>query len=408
MIALGLAWRNLSRAPQRTVFAIAMSFVGVLAAVLVAGYMVRTFLAIQESTIRGGVAHLQIGHELSFDGYEERPLEHGLRSEDVVALREVLQEQSEVRLVLPRLSFFGLASVGERSLPFTGTGVDPRQERRLAGSFNQIEEGVGLERGDENDAYRVVVGAEMARLLGVRINDPITLMSVTTTGGLNAVDATVVGFARTGQPQVDRMLLLAPISLAQDLLRTDRLTRIAIGLEETSQTAPVRAALAVRAPNLAVRTWRELAPLYNQLRQLYANQFSVLGAVFALLVMLTIANMTALSVAERTRDIGAMRAIGLPASLIRGVFAFEGALSCLAGGLLGVLGAAGLTPLINSAEIMMPPPPNSSRGYALGVTFPPTIALLIVLSTIAMGALAAFLASGRVARIGVMDALRSS
>jgi putative ABC transport system permease protein len=406
MSPIALAWLGLVRAPMRTAFVAAMTAIGMLAALLTAGYMSRTFFSIQESTVRGGVGHLQIATPAAFDGVEERPLDQGLTPATVRKLRSELAAVDGVRLLLPRLRFNGLVSMGERSLPFIGAAVDARQERRLAGNNSRVVDGMGLERGDEANPYRVVLGTDMARLLNVQVGDLVTIMSVTSTGGLNAVDAEISGITKTGSPQADRMMLQVPLALAQSLIRTDRISVIAVALEETQRTEQVQQQISKLLPDLAVRNWRELAPLYEQLKSMYTNQFLVLGFVLALMVALPIANMTASSISERLKDIGTLRALGVARGAIHRIFILEGVGASVLGACVAMVMAALLVPLLNSLAIQMPPPPNSTVGYPLSLEFNATAAVALLCSVVVIAALAAWIATFRLSRLTIVEALR--
>lgn len=405
MIWLEIAWRNVLRNWRRSLFSISIAAVGTIAVLLAVGYMLSAFEAVRESTIRGGLGHLQIAHAEEFDGYSEYPLQHGLSAATVAEISERVSRIEPDSIVMPRLEFQGVASSGERSLIFIGEGVDPVSERRLSQYYARIVAGQGLERAAQ--PFRAVIGHEMARLLGIKTGDSVTLMSPTATSGLNAIDVEIVGLLKTGVPQVDRTRILIPIELAQKLVRSDKVTRLVIGFGDTGQTSAVYHRLVpdLQGHKVLAKTWTELAVFYHQLVDLYVRQFSVLGAIIVLVVVLTFTNAILMSVLERTREIGTLVSLGIRRRDIRLQFVLEGFLLGSGGGMLAALAAWLLILLLNSLHIQMPPPPGQTEGYPLFFIFSLPAALIAVAGISALGTLSAFMASRRVTRLDPIKAL---
>ncbi|MFC4158922.1 ABC transporter permease [Chitinimonas lacunae] len=406
MIWLEIAWRNVLRNWRRSLFTISIAAVGTIAVLLAVGYMLSAFEAVRESTIRGGLGHLQIAHAEEFGGYSEYPLQHGLPPNTVAAIREAIGKAEPYAMVMPRLEFQGVASNGERSLIFLGEGVEPLEERRLSQYYAQVIDGQGLERtGDK--PFRAVIGHDLARLLGLKVGDSLALMSPTATSGLNAIDVEVVGLLKTGVPQVDRTRVLVPLELAQKLIRTGKINRLVLGLDDTGQTDAVQARLAPVAKRLGIesRTWTELAVFYHQLVDLYLRQFSVLGAIIAVVVALTFSNAVLMSVLERSREIGTLVSLGIGRAQIRRQFVLEGLLLGLGGGTLAALLSWLLMLGLNALAIQMPPPPGQTEGYPLFFLFSLPAALAAVAGVSVLGTLSAFFASRRVTRLDPIKAL---
>lgn len=405
MIWLQLAWRDLLRNPRRSVFALAIVIIGTMASLAAAGYVLTTFHAVRDATIHQGLGHLHIATAAEFDGYEEQVLENGLTRWDAERIERVVRSSEHVELTLPRLTFQGIASSGDRSLVALGEGVDPLQERRLTAAYDQLIAGGGFEPLTQSVKYQALIGQEMARLLAVSPGDLVTILATSSGGGLNAIDVEVAGIFSSGVPQLDRMRLVVPLETAQELLQTEKVRRIAVALDETDATDRVAMDLERRLPGLVVKRWYELAPLYRQLVALYSRQAAVFGVVIGTIVLLVVFGAIAMGVLERRRDIGTLLSLGIPATRIRWMFLVQGALLGGLGGVSGGLLAFILFSALNAAHIEMPPAPGYTESYPLFIAFRLCFAAVAILAATALGLLASWQASRQVTRQNIIDAM---
>ncbi|MFO7277669.1 MAG: FtsX-like permease family protein [Pseudomonadota bacterium] len=405
MIWLQLAWRDLYRNARRSLFAVGIAAIGAVAAIATGGYLLSTFTAVRESTIRGGVGHLQIATADEFSGYEDRVLQNALTPQDVARIEDAAGSLPEVAFSLPRLAFQGIVSNGERSLVMLGEGVDSGAERRLSALYVPIVEGEGLDPQSDASPFTAVVGREMARLLGIGPGDYVTLLAISSSGGLNAIDVEIKGLFATGSPELDRMRLLVPLAAAHELLQSDRVRRIVLALESTEATAHVKRALAERLPDLEVRDWQELSPFYRQLVALYLRQAAVLAVVLATVVLLAVFTSVAMGVMERRRDIGILLSLGIPAARVRRMFLLQGALLGGIGGIGGAVSARVILWIVNSAGIRMPPAPGQTESYPLFIAFDPSTAALTAGALCLLGLAAGWTASLRVTRESIVTAM---
>jgi putative ABC transport system permease protein len=385
------------------VFVASLVGLGAMVALISAGFMSATFYIVKESTIRSGVGHFQIAHAGEFDGYEDHPLQHGLPPD---AADRIVRSLPSGAVALPRLAFEGIASSGDRSLVFLAQAIDPDAERVLGDWARRIVAGQGLAAGDPENPFRVQLGIELARLLGLQVGDSVTLMTPTALSGLNAVDAKVVGLVSRNVPEIDRTLVVAPLELGQDLLLSDRIDRFSVLLDDERRVAETRAAISEALPGLVTRGWRELTPLYDQLVALYSRQFGVFGVVITGMIVIAVVNTIMMAVLERRREIGTLLALGFPRSFLRHLFVLEGGLVAAMGAWFGLLVAGLLIQLVNRAAIQMPPPPGSSEGYQLYLMTELDAALLVFLLLTALGLLAGWLGSQSVRFKDVVEDLR--
>ena len=406
-----LALRNLARNRRRTALSLAVVAAGTAALVVTAGFVRFSFDGLREAMIHGGLGHLEIADAAAAAARGaalDRPASPALA--DWREVRRALEALPHVTAVGANLHLMGLAqSADGRSVSFVGVGAEPDRERRMG--FE-----VRLREGSDLPAAAPAPGADVALLarglaesLGVRAGEVVTLVATTPEGTLNALDVTVAGVVTTGVAELDTRFLKLPLASAQRLAQTDSVSNLLVGLDDTRATgaalAAARAALAGRAAPLAVTPWSERAPFYGQVRDLYLGIFVFLGTIVVVLVVLAASNTLVMSIMERVREIGTLRAIGTGrgqiAALLVAEAAWLGALGALAGAALGLGAVLGL----NAAGLRMPPPPGAVDPIDLRLALVPEAFAGGALRMILVLVLAGLLPAARAARLAIVDAL---
>lgn len=403
MIWLSLAARNVLANRRRSLVAIAAIAFACIALIIFAGHINNVRQGMKFGFIHGGSGHIQIAGKGAWDGFAEEQLQFGLTPAQVTALEGLADKTPDVRRVVPRLAFSGLVSSGARSLPFSGMAIDPRAERAAFGSTAAVKSGEGLTPRNAEDG--VVLGAEMARQLGVKAGDYVTVMATTVSGSLNAMDMTVIGVRELGQAQAETYYLQAKLPAVQRLLLTDKISTLVLLLEEKADIGPAKARMLTAAPGLEARDWLQLNPIYTQVMNGYETQFRVFGGMIIIVTLMGIAVLILTSVMERAREIGVMRALGLSRLQVRASFVLEGLLLCTAGLAAGILLGAGVSWAVNALHLTMPPPPSMKTGYPLRLLWDWWAPAQIAAAVMALGLAASWISSGRIARLRVVQAL---
>jgi putative ABC transport system permease protein len=401
-----VAARNLSRHRRRTHLTLLVVAFGFAALTLAFGFAAQSLEALREGTIRSGTGHVQVAARGGFETEDGTTLDRGLA--DAPRIEAVLAQDTRVAQVLPRLDFVGLLSDGKRSMPFLGTGLDPAGEARFMEVPRAVSSGRWLASRGER---AVVLGGGLARSLGARVGDTLTLLAATGDGTLNAVDGEVAGIVTLPIRELDDRYLATTLDLATELLDAgDRVSKLVVVLRRDpprpeAEAVRLRALLEEKGFPVETRSWRQLAPFYRQVRILYFGIFGFMGAVLAVVVLLASANTMVMAAAERTREIGTLRALGTRPGLIRRLFVCEGVLLALAGSACGALLALGVRFLLNHSGWTLPPPPGATGVVPLhlkayGWTF--ATGALVMLVTLAF---ASWLPARKAASMPIVEAL---
>ena len=394
------ACKNVLRNRRRSLMALTITAVGTAAALVGGGFALFTYDSLREVSARD-TGHVVLAERNFFDGDEDVPMQHGLAG--AAALAERLRTLPGVRAALPRVQFSGLISNGDKSTVFIGSGVVPEIDFRVRGVQTGFVAGEPFAAGA--DVPEIAIGKELAKIMKAKVGSSLTLLATTTEGNLNAVDVIVRGIISVGVPDIDKRLVLADVAAVQKLLLTDKVSTLSVYLKETGDTDAFAARLGVELPQLERRTWLDLAVFYRSVKALYDRIFGMLGLIMLIIVLFAMSNTLSMTVAERTREVGTLRAIGTrPGEIVRN-FVLEGAAIGGAGALAGMALAGAVTMALIFAGLQMPPPPGRSIGYPLLINFSASLYLFTGLAVVGVSTLAAYLASAKAARKPITEAL---
>ena len=184
-----------------------------------------------------------------------------------------------------------------------------------------------------------------------------------------------------------------------------RVSSLGVFLDRMEATPAAQQRLQALWPALQVQTWEQQAAFYRGVRALYDRIFGALGLIIGVIVLFVVTNAMAMTVIERTREVGTLRALGtLPGQLVRS-FALEGLLLGGLGACLGALLAGAVTLSLLLFPVEMPPPPGRSVGYPLQIAFDPTLYGATLPAVFVLAGVAAALVARRTVKLPVVDAL---
>jgi len=286
----------------------------------------------------------------------------------------------------------GFAVRGDAKAPILVTGIDPERflaiidvrRKTVAGRFDVAGDGV-------------VIGSVLAADLGVVVGDKLRV--TTTEGGSDTV--TITGVFTLGNRAVDQTWVVTSLRHAQSLFALPGgVTTIDLKVADVFDAERVAGDVRDRT-GLDVQSWMQrnadlLTGLSAQNSSKYMIQFFVVVAV-----ALGIASVLIVSVVQKSREIGILRAVGTSGSRVLRVFLIQGGVLGLVGSFLGsVLGAA----LAKLFESLARDPSGAPR-------FPVQLDLqLFVLATVlatGVGLLAAVIPARRAARLDPATAIRN-
>jgi putative ABC transport system permease protein len=363
MNTLTLALRGLTRNHRRSIVTLLAIAFGFAAISLFAGYTHNIYSGLARQSIHGELlGHLTLSKRGMSTAGKLDPQRYLLTLDEVARIEAALQHESQITLIAPRLAFSGLVTNGRASTIFIAEGISPQAMDRLQENMlteQEARSGMYDRLAKKLDPAResgVALSAGLVELLHLHVGGEAILLVNTLSGQANAMDVTVDGSFNTGNAGTNDKFAFVPLALAQSLLdaegRADRLTLL---LEDVTQTEAIRdrllAKLSAAGFDLEIATWQELSSFYRQVHGMFNMIFGFIFSIVLAVVLMSVANSVGMTVIERTREIGTLRAIGLKRSGVIRLFATETLLLTLLGCGVGFLLTVGVRYGINGSHI---------------------------------------------------------
>ena len=398
-----MAFRNTFRNRRRTALNVLMIAGGVSTMLLFEGLVHRMVVGLRETTIKTQTGHLQIAKQAYWKKTSKSPKET-LISNYETWIRNI-KKNPHVTYATGRLTFFCLLSKGERSSSAQGVSFDPKAEYQRQRSFKFIS-GRGLRPGKR---FEIAVGSGLAKKLTIKAGDQVVLLGQTYDGVVNALEMKVAGIFSTSISEFDDASFIIPLTSAQTLLDTKGVEQIVVGLDDTSSTATVKGELTRRldlaSVGIGIRTWYWLATLYRQVAEFNRVQNTAFKLIIMSLILLSIMNTIGNSIAERTGEIGTVRAMGeKPGSLVF-QFMLEGLILGIFGAVAGIVLGTVAGQVINAMKIpvMMP---GASTFFYLEIDFLWSAVKEAAIVSVGAAGVAAVIPALRASRMNIIESLR--
>ena len=188
--------------------------------------------------------------------------------------------------------------------------------------------------------FGVVLGLDLARQLGLRLGDPVTLISpngqVTPAGVLPRLkQMQVVGLFNSGHYEYDSALVMLHVEDAGKIFRLEGPTGVRLKIKDLHEARTVAREL---APNLstgmAIRDWTQQNKTWFAAVQVEKRMMFIILTLIVAVAAFNLVSTLVMSVTDKRADIAILRTLGASPKSIMGIFMVQGAM-------VGVMGTVG-------------------------------------------------------------------
>ncbi|WP_310463620.1 lipoprotein-releasing ABC transporter permease subunit [Sphaerotilus sp.] len=269
-------------------------------------------------------------------------------------LAEAALKNPQVAAAAPFVSAQALLARGEDMHGVMVRGISPEEESHVTPLAAQLKDTVlkKLQPG----AWGVVLGAQLARSMGVVEGDSVTLVTPsgqTTPAGVvpRLKQMTVVGVFNAGHYEYDNGLVLMHIDDAARLFRTGGPQGVQLRLKDQQLARQVSAELtATLGPQVQVRDWTRTNAAWYDAVQIEKRMMFIILTLIVAVAAFNLVSTLVMTVTDKQADIAILRTLGASPRSVMGIFMVQGAASGVMGTLAGL--ALGLVIAFNVGVIV--------------------------------------------------------
>lgn len=301
-----------------------------------------------------------------------------------------LEAMPQVAAVSPMVSAAGLAVRGEASRAIALMGVELERYDRIVKLRSKVVAGTArLEPGEG------LIGLELAQDLGVQVGDRIGIVANGVEDALR-----ITALVDLGVKDLNRRTVIVPLRTAQSLVGLPgSATGLDLALHDIWAAQDLAGGLSARWPYKA-ESWQQANAQLVSALNAQSVSTSVIRAVVMIVVVLGIASVLVVSVVQKQREIGILRAMGATRGQVLRVFLLQGLVVGALGSALGVLLAVALIWLFTHFV-------RGSDGLPLfNITLDAGLALRIAALATVCGLLASVAPARRASRLDPAQAIR--
>ena len=274
-------------------------------------------------------------------------------------------ENPRVKAAAPYVLGQAMLSAGDVNRGVIVRGIDPSREDTVADIGSHMRRGslADLKPG----GFGIVLGAEVARSLGVLVGDTVVAITpqgtVTPAGTLPRIKSfRVVGIFEIGMYEFDSGLALIDLADAQKLYRVDGVSGVRLKLDDLF-AAPVVARELARTvrTDAELRDWTQSHANFFRAVQIEKRVMFIILTLIVAVAAFNIVSAQVMLVTDKQADIAILRTLGASPASILTIFVIQGALIGVIGTMIGVAGGVALA---LNVETVVP-----AIERTLGVTF---------------------------------------
>lgn len=301
---LKLIWRNLWRNSRRTLITMASIAFAVLFAVLMKSFQNGVFNNLIKNVVGYYSGYVQI-HQNGY--WNEQVLDNSFELKNTLTAQ--LQENPQIKEIVPRLETFVLASKGNTTKGCLLVGTDVVRENNLTQLKSKLIKGAYFEKNEE----AVLLAEGLAERLNVSVNDTIVLFGQGFHGVMAAGKYKIKGIVHLASPAMNDAFVYLPLVATQYFLSAEnRLTSISLGIDNPENTdAIVQNLKNGIGQQYEVMPWQVMMPEIANHIKADGFSFYIFSGILYLIIGFGLFGTVLMMTTERKYEFGMLIAIGM-------------------------------------------------------------------------------------------------
>jgi len=293
---------------------------------------------------------------------------------DYVSLKNNLKNISHIKGISPQAQGQVFMIERNKTFPLVLKGIEPSLEKEVS----QIAQYIIKGKLDDLDASGIILGKELAGILGINLNDEVTIYNLNG----EPFSLKVKGLFYSGIYDYDLNFVFTNLGKARQIfgLEAGYVNQVGIKLDNLYLAETIKKKI---QENLGfgynVRTWQEINKNFFAALKLEKITMFIILFLIVLVAAFNIISTLIVVVVEKTKDIGILMALGLSKTAIRKIFTFKGLFIGLTGAVWGLAGGLFICFLLKHYQfIKLPQDIYYIQYLPVRIVFWPDIALIIL------------------------------
>ena len=312
MILLKMAFRNLLKQKRRSLFTAVSMILGFVMCSISVGMIEGGFGNIVKAFTGAKTGHVQIHRK----GYLENPglYKNFVWNDDIL---KIILQVKNVEQTSPRLISGGLAFVDKKTTATQIKGIDPKSEASVTSLDKKVGRGSYLlKEKSEEGLYDAVITNSLAESLNADIGSRIVIISQAADGSIANDMFKVVGILSKESDSLEQRTVFVSLKDAQSFLSLDKkVHEIAVRLNSYKKSFSSSAAISKvlysnDLKNLSCEPWEIIEQQFYNGMVAKKEGNSIMLFVVMLIVGIGVLNTVLMSILDRMREYGVMKAMG--------------------------------------------------------------------------------------------------
>lgn len=334
---INLSIKNLLLYKTRTILTFLILGFGIFTYIIVEGMLDGMTNQTVESIIQMQSSDIQIYPE----GYNKEEHFSILEVKDEDKIINTLNSKSFVTAYSKRVTFTAMLEQSSGMYPIKVIGINPEEDEKTLKIMEYLGQNIKSSFNKNYDTLYdnipACIGKSLAKELNLKEKDSFIISFKTKGGMFNSLNLEVIKIYMTADSFLNSSCIIVPYEVAKNSLAIDSSTNILVKTNNLQKVKNYTLDLQKSLSNVTISNWMEEGKEIIEISKT-KGKFSGVFIFFILIIAsIGIINTMIMSVHEKTREIGTLKALGMSEKEIGKIFSYEGLVLGLFGSIFGIV-----------------------------------------------------------------------